>query len=165
MLSASIEHKITLHVADDLWVNCDALRVRQVMSNLLDNAVKYSSLEAPIDLIASATTLDQLSLPEDQIDPERGDMSVVVVRVRDEGEGIYEEDQRKIFEKFVRASRSLTTAVRGTGLGLYICRRYIEAMGGRIWLERSVPGEGSTFAFYLPRIDAPAERGEAGESI
>lgn len=163
MLSASIEHKITLDVADDLWVNCDPLRVRQIMSNLLDNAVKYSPLEASIELTASATTLDHLSLPEDQIDPERGDMPVVVVRVRDEGEGIYEEDQPKIFAKFVRASRSLTTAVRGTGLGLYICRRYIDAMGGRIWLERSTPGEGSTFAFYLPRIDAPAEKGEAGE--
>jgi signal transduction histidine kinase len=156
MLSASIEHKITLEVSPDLWVSCDPLRLRQVMTNLLDNAVKYSPLEAHIELIAEATTLDHLSLPEDLIDPERGNLPIVAVRVRDEGEGIYEEDQRKIFEKFVRASRSLTTAVRGTGLGLYICRRYIEAMGGRIWLERSTPGEGSTFAFYLPRIDAPA---------
>lgn len=160
MLSASIEHKIVLSVAPDLWVNCDPLRLRQVMTNLLDNAVKYSPLEARIELEAQATTLFQLQLPEDQVDPERGDIPVVVVYMRDEGEGILEEDQRKIFEKFVRASRSLTTSVRGTGLGLYICRRYIEAMGGRLWLEHSIPGEGSTFSFYLPRIDAPAATGQ-----
>ena len=160
MLSASIEHKIALSVAPDLWVNCDPLRLRQVMTNLLDNAVKYSPLEALIELEAQATTLFELQLPEDQVDPERGDIPVVVVRLRDEGEGILEEDQRKIFEKFVRASRSLTTSVRGTGLGLYICRRYIEAMGGRLWLEHSIPGEGSTFSFYLPRIDAPAATGQ-----
>jgi len=160
MLSASIEHKISLQISPDLWVNCDPLRLRQVMTNLLDNAVKYSPLEAQIEVTAEATTLDHVPLPEDQIDPERGDVPVVVVRVHDEGEGIYEEDQRKIFEKFVRASRSLTTAVRGTGLGLYICRRYVEAMGGRTWLEHSIPGEGSTFAFYLPRINAPADTEE-----
>lgn len=160
MLSASIEHKIDVRVTPELWVNCDPLRLRQVMTNLLDNAVKYSPLEGHIELEAQATTLFQLQLPEDQVDPERGDIAVVVVRVRDNGEGILEEDQRKIFEKFVRASRSLTTSVRGTGLGLYICRRYIEAMGGRLWLEQSIPGEGSTFSFYLPCINAPTDIGQ-----
>jgi signal transduction histidine kinase len=85
------------------------------------------------------------------------------VRVRDEGEGIPLEDQEKIFEKFVRATRSLTTTVRGSGLGLFICRRYIEAMGGRLWLEISIPGEGSVFSFYLPRIDAPLGTGDTRE--
>ena len=164
MLSANIEQEITLAIAPDLWVNCDPLRLRQVMTNLLDNAVKYSPPEGRIAVDASATTLFQLQLPEDQIDPEQGDRAVVLVRVHDTGEGILEEDQRKIFDKFVRAPRSLTTPVRGTGLGLYICRRYMEAMHGKLWLERSVPGEGSTFSFYLPRIDAPAEIGEEHES-
>jgi signal transduction histidine kinase len=81
----------------------------------------------------------------------------VLVQVYDEGEGIAPEDQQKIFEKFVRATRSLFTPVRGTGLGLYICRRYIEAMGGRLWLQHSIPGEGSAFSFYLPYMDAPIE--------
>jgi len=87
---------------------------------------------------------------------------VVLVQVYDEGEGIDPEDQQKIFEKFVRATRSLTTPVRGSGLGLFICRRYIEAMGGRLWLQQSVPGEGSVFAFYLPGMEAPVEV-EAGK--
>jgi signal transduction histidine kinase len=83
--------------------------------------------------------------------------------VVDEGEGIPIEDQQRIFEKFVRATRSLTTPVRGSGLGLYICRRYIEAMGGRLWLEESISQRGSIFSFYLPRIDAPVNIREQGE--
>ncbi|HAE81815.1 MAG TPA: hypothetical protein DCK85_00385, partial [Ktedonobacter sp.] len=60
---------------------------------------------------------------------------------------------------------SLTTPVRGSGLGLFICRRYIEAMGGRLWLEQSAPGEGSVFTFYLQQLDAPVEsdKGEQDE--
>jgi signal transduction histidine kinase len=81
----------------------------------------------------------------------------VLVRVQDQGEGILPQDQQRIFEKFYRAPRSLTTSVRGSGLGLYISRRYIEAMGGRLWLEKTVPNEGSTFSFYLPQVDPPAE--------
>ncbi|MGZ3627610.1 MAG: sensor histidine kinase, partial [Ktedonobacteraceae bacterium] len=92
------------------------------------------------------------------------DLPVALVRVCDEGEGISPEDQQKIFEKFVRASRSLTTPIRGSGLGLYICRRYIEAMGGRLWLEQSIPGEGSVFSFYLPCIEPPVEKSGDDES-
>jgi signal transduction histidine kinase len=164
ILSANIEQQITLRISHDLWALCDPLRLRQVISNLFDNAAKYSPPGSHIELEASATRLAHLELPEDQLDPEQGDIDVVLVRVRDEGDGIDEEDQQKIFEKFVRASRSLTTPVRGTGLGLYICRRYIEAMGGKLWLEQSTPGAGSVFSFYLPRIDAPAETGESHES-
>lgn len=82
---------------------------------------------------------------------------MVLVRVKDQGEGILPDDQAKIFEKFVRAPRSLTTPVRGSGLGLYICRRFVEAMGGKLWLEQSVPNEGSTFSFYLSQVEAPVD--------
>lgn len=165
MLSVNIEQSITVEIDPDLWVQCDGLHLRQVMTNLLDNAAKYSPPEGKIVLSASATTLSQL--PEDQVDYSKlvggEDPPVVLVRVRDEGEGIPLEDQEKVFEKFVRATRSLTTTVRGSGLGLFICRRYIEAMGGRLWLEISIPGEGSVFSFYLPRIDAPLARGDTRE--
>jgi signal transduction histidine kinase len=165
MLSVNIEQSITVEIDPDLWVLCDGLHLRQVMTNLLDNAAKYSPPEGKIILSARATTLSQL--PEDQVDYGRlvdgEDPPVVLVRVRDEGEGIPLEDQEKIFEKFVRATRSLTTTVRGSGLGLFICRRYIEAMGGRLWLEISIPGEGSVFSFYLPRIDAPLGTGDTRE--
>jgi signal transduction histidine kinase len=159
MLSINIEQKITLQIAEDIWLNCDAMRLRQVMTNLLDNAAKYSPPDGRIIVTGSAATLSQL--PEDQVDytllADGIDPHVALVRVCDEGEGIAPEDQQKIFEKFVRASRSLTTPIRGSGLGLYICRRYIEAMGGRLWLEQSIPGEGSVFSFYLLRIDPPIE--------
>jgi signal transduction histidine kinase len=167
MLSVNIEQKITTHVPPDLWIRCDAMRLRQVLTNLLDNAAKYSPPDGRILLTASGTTLSQLSQPEDQIDPtlltEDNDPPVVLVRVCDEGEGIDPEDQQKIFEKFVRAQRSLTTPIRGSGLGLYICRRLVEAMGGRLWLEESTPAEGSIFSFYLPRIEAPIEMSEQDE--
>jgi signal transduction histidine kinase len=165
MLSVNIEQTITVEIDPGLWVQCDALHLRQVVTNLLDNAAKYSPPAGQIVISASATTLSQL--PEDQVDYSRlvhgEDPPVVLVRVRDEGEGIPLEDQEKVFEKFVRATRSLTTPVRGSGLGLFICRRYIEAMGGKLWLEISIPGEGSVFSFYLPRIDAPVETGETRE--
>ena len=160
MLSINIEQKITLQIAVDIWLQCDAMRLRQVMTNLLDNAAKYSPPNGRIIVTGSATTLSQL--PEDQVDyaliADGFDPPVALVRVCDEGEGITPDDQQKIFEKFVRASRSLTTPIRGSGLGLYICRRYIEAMGGRLWLEQSIPGEGSVFSFYLPCIDPPIEK-------
>ncbi|HYX51649.1 MAG TPA: ATP-binding protein, partial [Ktedonobacteraceae bacterium] len=160
MLSINIEQKIILQVEDDIWVQCDAMRLRQVMTNLLDNAAKYSPPQGRIIVTGSATTLSQL--PDDQVDyaqiAEGFDPAVALVRVCDEGEGISPDDQSKIFEKFVRASRSLTTPIRGSGLGLYICRRYIEAMGGKLWLEQSIPGEGSVFSFYLPCIEPPVEK-------
>jgi signal transduction histidine kinase len=161
MLSVNIEQKIVSQVEPDLWVKGDPLRVRQVISNLLDNAAKYSSADGRIEILANGTTLGKVDVPEDQLDIEADPaMPVVVVQVYDEGEGILPADQQKIFEKFVRASRSLTTPVRGSGLGLYICRRYIEAMGGRVWLQHSIPGEGSAFSFYLPRIEGIAETGK-----
>jgi signal transduction histidine kinase len=160
MLSINIEQKITLQITNDIWLRCDAMRLRQVMTNLLDNAAKYSPPQGRIIVTGSATTLSQL--PEDVVDyaqiAEGFDLPVALVRVCDEGEGISPDDQQKIFEKFVRASRSLTTPIRGSGLGLYICRRYIEAMGGRLWLEQSIPGEGSVFSFYLPCIEPPVEK-------
>jgi signal transduction histidine kinase len=171
MLSLSAEQKIALMVDAELWVEGDALHFRQVITNLLDNAGKYSPPESQITLSAELTTVPSIldTLPEDQIDHawllEKEDMQIVLIRVQDQGEGIHPDDQPKIFEKFVRASRTLTTPVRGSGLGLYICRRYVEAMGGRLWLERSTPNEGSTFTFYLPRVESPIETGEqeAGE--
>jgi signal transduction histidine kinase len=166
MLSINIEQNIALHIADDIWVQCDAMRLRQVMTNLLDNAAKYSPPDGRIIVTGSATTLSRL--PEDQVDyaqlAEGFDPPVALVRVCDEGQGISPDDQHKIFEKFVRAPRSLTTSIRGSGLGLYICRRYIEAMGGRLWLEQSIPGEGSVFSFYLPCIDPPIEKRTGNES-
>ncbi len=162
MLSINIEQEISVDVPEGIWLHCDPQLLRQVLTNLLDNATKYSPPESTITIRAREMTLGAVPLPEEAIDHaillEHGDdLPVAVVSVCDEGEGILPEEQHKIFEKFVRASRTLTTPVRGSGLGLYICRRFIEAMGGKLWLERSIPGEGSVFSFFLPRSSPPPE--------
>jgi signal transduction histidine kinase len=163
MLTQAIEQQIMLDVGPNLWVQGDAPHLRQVLSNLLDNAAKYSSPNSLIYLLATPTTLTEIEslLPYDQFDSmsneDQGATPVVLVRVQDQGEGILPQDQQRIFEKFYRAPRSIITSVRGSGLGLYISRHYIEAMGGKLWLEKTVPNEGSTFSFYLPQVEPPDE--------
>jgi PAS domain S-box-containing protein len=112
-------------------VAADGDKVRQVLVNLVDNAVKYS--------------------------PEGGRVTLTVTRrgthvrfaVSDEGLGIPYADQRRIFDKFYRLDPQLTRGVGGTGLGLYISRELVRRMNGRIWV-RSTPGRSSTFYVELP---------------
>lgn len=155
----SPEAKARLHVdiPDDLWVMGDAERLPHIFSNLISNAIKYSPSHQPCQITARIETrqvLAQQGHPHAQAEdaPERW----VVVGVRDFGEGITPEDQGRLFQKFVRLSRSLTTSVRGTGLGLWICRKYIEAMGGDIWVESEF-GSGSHFQFSLPAATSPID--------
>ena len=140
----------------DLWVVADAERLQQVIVNLVSNALKYSPEHQPCELTARPETRAALvragrahAAAEDA--PERW----VVVSVTDHGEGIPPEDQSQLFQKFVRLSRSLTTPVRGTGLGLWICREDVERMGGDVWVESEL-GRGSTFSFCLPATTAPS---------
>jgi signal transduction histidine kinase len=163
MLNLNLEQPITVNISPDLWVQGNTLHLRQVITNLLDNAAKYSPPHGRIEIKARAMRLSQLAEEQaNQVDYDiltgGEDPEIVKVSICDEGEGIAPEDAEKIFEKFVRAPRSLTTPVRGTGLGLFICRRFIEAMGGRLWLEISIPGRGSIFSFYLMRTQPAGMR-------
>jgi K+-sensing histidine kinase KdpD len=118
-------------VVDRQWV-------LRVLHNLLSNAVKYSPNGGHITVrIASATTLGRQGRPW------------LKVAVSDEGMGIPEDQRSVIFEKFRRGDSDVVMKTRGTGLGLYIAKRVVEAHGGRIWVE-STPGRGSTFYFTLP---------------
>ncbi|MGZ3581553.1 MAG: GAF domain-containing protein [Ktedonobacterales bacterium] len=148
----SPEAKARLHldIPSELRVMGDDERLTHVFSNLISNAIKYSPSHQPCQITAHIETRQNLaqqghSHAQAEDAPERW----VVVGVRDFGEGITPEDQARLFQKFVRLSRSLTTSVRGTGLGLWICRQYIEAMGGDIWVESEF-GSGSHFQFSLP---------------
>ena len=110
-------------------VRGDAQRLRQVLGNLIDNAVKYSPAGTPVEVRVS------------------GRNGSVTVSVRDEGSGIASEDQGLIFEKFGRVSGGNTKP--GTGLGLYIARSIVEAHGGSLAVA-SARGRGATFTVTLP---------------
>jgi signal transduction histidine kinase len=155
---AAEHHETQNDVAESLWVMAEPDRLRHVFSNLLGNAAKYSPANSRLWITASIRSgADLVALSRERGARDEDEEAVVnvtansgpwgVISVHDEGQGISLADQRRIFAKFVRLK--LTTNVRGTGLGLYICRRYIEAMGGEIWVE-SAPGQGSTFSFCLP---------------
>jgi signal transduction histidine kinase len=109
----------------------DGEKVKQVLFNLVENAVKYSPDGGRIDV---------------RLEPVNGSLRFTV---RDEGLGIPAAEQRRIFEKFHRLDPNLRRGVGGTGLGLHICHELVQHMNGRIWV-RSAEGEGSTFAFELP---------------
>ncbi len=112
-----------------VWADRD--RTEEILFNLIDNAIKYSSENGEI-----------------QVDV-RVDGTSAVISVSDRGVGIPAEEVVKIFDKFHRVDRRDSMETYGHGLGLYICRRLVQAQGGEIWVE-SVLGEGSTFYFSLP---------------
>jgi signal transduction histidine kinase len=112
-------------------VAADPDKLRQVLVNLIENALKYSH-RGDVEV---------------SVEPRDGN---VRFSVRDHGAGIPIAEQERIFEKFYRLDPNMTQGVGGTGLGLYICRELVQGMHGRIWVD-SQPGEGSTFSFELPK--------------
>ncbi|MBI5566524.1 MAG: GAF domain-containing protein, partial [Chloroflexi bacterium] len=124
-------HTLNLDLPDDLpLLLIDARRIEVVVRNLVENAVKYAPAHTPIDIEARRA----------------GDH--VRVRVRDRGPGIAPEHRAHIFERFYRADDTLTRATGGAGLGLAICKGFVEAHGGSIELEDSASGV--VLAFTLP---------------
>ncbi|HEX6491816.1 MAG TPA: GAF domain-containing protein [Gaiellaceae bacterium] len=126
-------HRFVLELPDEpLDAEADGEKLRQILVNLVDNAVKYSPEGGKVTVAAL-----------------RADERVQV-RVEDEGIGIPEEEKRRIFTRFYRGeSVSRDPAAAGTGLGLFIAQGLVSAMGGRMWVD-SREGEGSSFAFELP---------------
>jgi len=115
-------------------VAADRTRLTQVLSALLSNACKFSEQGT----VAVMVKLDEVS-------PRK----ILLFSVQDEGIGIAEEQRQRIFDLFIQADGSFTRSYEGTGLGLALCKRLVELMGGRIWLE-STPGKGTTVWFTLP---------------
>jgi signal transduction histidine kinase len=163
MSSATFQTRsVTMDISLDLEVRADEARLRQILINLISNALKYSPAGTPVTI--SATTIEEKPA---RLRGRRGETAApaptqfAVVRVRDFGLGVPPRDMPKLFNRFVRLERDITSSVHGTGVGLYVSRILVEAMGGRIWVESTgVPGEGSTFSFTLP-LAVPAARPQA----
>ena len=127
-------HRISVNATPEhIVIMADPRRIEQVLSNLMNNAIKYSPGGGDIDI----------SVREDQTDKD------ALLRVHDNGIGIPAQQQNRIFSRFVRADNAYAHNIGGTGLGLYLCRELVERHGGRIWFE-SVEGQGSTFFISLP---------------
>ena len=114
------------------YVYVDPDRMREVITNLFDNAVKYTA-EGKISLGLT------------------GNDSVVQIYIKDTGPGIPREDIGHLFQKFYRVDNSATRTIGGTGLGLFICRKIVELYNGKIWVESEI-GQGSTFYINIPRL-------------
>lgn len=114
----------------------DPVRIRQVITNLCDNAIKFTA--------QGGVAVEVSAAPEGLSEG----VWALAFAVRDTGIGISPEKQSGVFQAFHQADTSITRQFGGTGLGLTICARLVELMGGRIWLE-SVPGQGSTFRFTV----------------
>jgi signal transduction histidine kinase len=127
----SRDHEVQVAIADEaMLVRADPERVQQVLVNMIDNAMKNSPVGTTIDVRASTTSSDAL------------------VEVSDRGLGMGDDEFERSFEKF---SRGRNAGVSGTGLGLYISRKIIDAHGGRIWASHR-EGGGATVAFTLPLV-------------
>jgi two-component system OmpR family sensor kinase len=131
------ERSIAFSPNGEVFVRGDEVRLRQVMANLLQNAVRHTPADTPVYV---------------QVTSDEND---AVIEVRDEGPGMQTEDANRVFERFWRSDSSRTRASGGTGLGLAIVAAIAEAHGGTATVE-TAPGEGATFRVQLPRDDWPA---------
>jgi signal transduction histidine kinase len=120
-------------------VECDEERVRQVLVNLVDNAIKYSPDGGEVEV-----ELDRLD-------------TSVRFAVRDRGLGIPASQRSRVFDKFIRLDPNLHRGIGGTGLGLYICRELVRRMGGRVWVDGR-DGGGSVFYVELPATSVGASK-------
>jgi len=123
-------HILTVEMPEESFVNADRTRLEQVLTNLLNNAVKYAPQQKTIELKVQYRD------------------KTVLTSVKDFGPGINEENQRHIFSQFYQAKENKDGS-SGLGLGLFISKDIIERHGGQIWVESS-PGNGATFNFSLP---------------
>lgn len=124
---------VTAQIAGDIeCIDTDEMKFKQVILNLVSNAVKFTPDGGSVDVSAHR------------------DGSELTITVTDTGIGVAPEDQERIFESFQQGHRG-TAKEEGTGLGLTLSRRFVEMMGGRMWLH-SIPGEGSTFGFTVPGL-------------
>lgn len=129
-------HTITVKGPDNLPVRADPTRLKQVLNNLISNAIKYSPQGGPIEVRLRANSADDTA----------------IVYVRDNGIGIDPDDVPKLFDRFMRIQRKETMAIPGSGLGLYIAHHIVQAHGGTLTIEPA-PGKGTIAQVSVPLIN------------
>ncbi|MFE2541871.1 sensor histidine kinase [Actinacidiphila glaucinigra] len=132
----SSDVRLRAHVAPGLWLDADPARMRQVLGNLVSNALRYTPAGGTVTLTA------------------RPSEDLVVLTVEDTGSGIAPEDLPRVFDRFWRADQSRSKLTGGSGLGLSIVRQFVEAHQGTITAD-STPGNGAAFTIRLPRVRQP----------
>jgi len=138
-LQASVSRRVERDDPDGLALSvCDPARLQQVMANLLSNADKYSPPEYPVHVRVRRVG------------------ETVELTVRDYGPGIPEESREAVFEPFHRLGDHMTRGIQGTGLGLHIARRLVEAMDGQVWVD-DAPDGGAVFHVTLPAVATERE--------
>jgi signal transduction histidine kinase len=120
------------------YVLGDEDELKIVITNLLDNAIKYSGSQVRV-----------------AVELEQTDSATVTLRVRDEGIGMLPSEQKRIFKRFYRIPGAMAARVKGTGLGLFIVRSVVARHGGEVYAESDGPGQGSTFVVRLPLLAPP----------
>ncbi|RCK73989.1 MAG: Two-component sensor histidine kinase [Ignavibacteriae bacterium] len=132
----SNRHTVSYYIDPDVsYIKADPAKLRQVVQNLISNAVKYSPNGGKVNIEVREHNNDE-----------------ILFSVSDEGIGIKPEHRDKLFQKFSRVDSEHTKNIKGTGLGLWICKEIVEAHKGRIWVESEV-GKGSTFKFAIKKMD------------
>ncbi|HEV2460535.1 MAG TPA: PAS domain-containing sensor histidine kinase [Ktedonobacterales bacterium] len=153
--ATTTHHTLTLEVpAEPVLLEVDGLRLEQVLSNLLGNAIKYSPAGGPVEVSVQA---------------DRG-AGLAEVRIRDRGIGIPAAQHDRLFQRFARASNVHEHNIPGSGLGLYVCHELVERHGGQLWFD-SEEGEGTTFYLTLPlaslaeQLESPAGEGASHDDL
>jgi signal transduction histidine kinase len=141
------EISLTMNLTPDIpLVEADPDSVRQIMNNLLGNAIKSTPVGGTIEV--GASIFDQNGVTPTDANTSQQPVFLMIA-ITDSGGGIAEKDRLRVFERFYRAERPLIEGLGETGVGLSIVKSLVEAHGGRVWVESEI-GEGSTFNFLLP---------------
>jgi two-component system OmpR family sensor kinase len=134
---------LTVSTPDAALVQGDEVGLRQVVGNLMNNAMIHTPKSTPIDITIRVGTLAGERAPGDPAEP------AVILEVADQGPGLSEEQKEHVFERFYRTDRARSRSAGGTGLGLAIVAAMVTAHRGTVWVD-STPGRGATFGFALP---------------